>query len=115
MSLAPESFAKYFERHVIEDEQGRGWLDYRLGTGGTAELTNIEVYREYRRAGVGRTLLGRMIAELPPDVKIVYAFTSDKNVLAHAWYRSIGFTLTFAPHFYAGMNESAYLCVKVLK
>lgn len=118
MSLNPglvPDFGKYFERHIVVDREGRGWLDYRLGTGGTAELTNIEVSRSHRRAGVGRTLLSRMIAELPSDVATVFAFTSEKNVLAHQWYQSLGFQLIRAPQFYASMGEDAYLCVKQLK
>lgn len=112
MSIAPTSFVKYFERRILEDELGRGWLDYRLAPGGTAELVNIEIGREHRRQGIGRTLLARMLAELPPETAIVYAFTSCTNRTAHAWYRALGFSLTLLPRFYASMNEDAYCCVK---
>ena len=105
---------RYFTRHLIEDELGRGWLDYRLATGGAAEIVNIEVFWNHRRRGVGRRLLARMIAELPPDVKAVYAFTSQANVAAHRWYRALGFELHPAPRLYASMNEDAFCCVKVL-
>ena len=104
----------YFARHLIEDDQRRGWLDYRLATGGAAEIVNIEVAWNHRRRGVGRRLLDRMIAELPADVKAVYAFTSQTNVAAHRWYLAMGFCLYPAPRLYASMNEDAFCCVKVL-
>ncbi len=115
MSVAPVSFVKYFERRILEDEQGRGWLDYRLAPGGTAEMVNIEIGRANRRQGVGRTLLARMIAELPLEIGVVYAFTSATNATAIRWYRAMGFSLTLLPRFYAAMNEDAYCCVKAVR
>lgn len=115
MSIAPDSPEKYFRRHVIEDDNGHGWLDYRLGTGGTAELTNIEVSNEHRREGVGRLLLARMVAELPLDVKTVYAWTSAQNRIAHEWYDAMEFTRMLVPGFYKSMGEDAYLCVKNIR
>lgn len=110
----PAPSAKYFVRRLIHDDQGRGWLDYRIAPGGTAEIVNIETAREHRREGVGRTLLGRMIAELPPDCRVIYAFTSADNKIAHEWYRAMNFQLHRLPRFYASMNEDAFCCVKVL-
>lgn len=112
MNIAPASLARYFERRIIVDEQGRGWLDCRLAPGGTAELTNIEVGREHRRKGVGRRLLARMIADLPAETHVVYAFTARSNRIAQDWYRAVGFCLTLLPGFYAAMNDDAYCCVK---
>lgn len=113
--LVPSHFGKYFERHIIVDREGRGWLDYRLGTGDTAELTNIEVSSKRRREGVGRTLLARMIAELPPEIATVFAFTAASNITAQAWYQAMGFRMIRAADFYSGMGEDAYLCVKPIK
>lgn len=104
----------HFTRHLLEDPQGRGWLDYRLAPGGTAEIVNIEVSSAYRRQGVGKELLSRMIAELPPETRAVYAFTSAVNPIAHEWYMAMGFELNFVPKLYFSMNEDAYCCVKVL-
>ncbi|HEV7224615.1 MAG TPA: GNAT family N-acetyltransferase [Pirellulales bacterium] len=105
---------RYFARHLIEDEQGRGWLDYRLATGGAAEIVNIEVLWNHRRRGVGRRLLARLIAELPADVKAIYAFTSQVNAAAQRWYEAMGFELHPAPKLYFSMREDAYCCIKVL-
>jgi ribosomal protein S18 acetylase RimI-like enzyme len=105
---------RYFARRLIEDEQGRGWLDYRLAPGGAAEIVNIEVAWNHRRRGVGRRLLERLVAELPADVKVVYAFTSQVNAAAHRWYEATGFELHPAPKLYFSMHEDAYCCIKVL-
>ena len=103
----------YFTRHLISDEHGQ--LEYRLAPGGTAEIVEIAVASPHRRSGVGRRLLERMIAELPSEVKTIYAFTSGRNDIAHEWYRATGFVLSFLPRFYAAMGEDAYCCLKVLE
>ena len=103
----------HFPRHLITDEHGE--LEYRLAPGGTAEIVEIAVASPHRRTGVGRRLLERMIAELPPEVKTIYAFTSARNYIAHQWYRATGFTLTLLPRFYAAMGEDAYCCLKILE
>jgi ribosomal protein S18 acetylase RimI-like enzyme len=105
----------YFTRHLIRDGADRGWLDYRLAPGETAEIVNIEVAGEHRRQGVGRLLLGRMIAALPPDIFAVYAFTRSSNAIACQWYRAMEFELTLVPRFYRAQNEDAFCCVKVLR
>lgn len=104
----------YFTRHLLTDPQERGWLDYRIAPGGSAEIVNIEVDNHHRRQGVGRALLERMIAELPDDVRTIYAFTVATNPIAHDWYRAMKFELNFVNKFYFGMCEDAYCCVKVL-
>jgi ribosomal protein S18 acetylase RimI-like enzyme len=114
MSSMTASTAKYFQRRVIEDEQRRGWLDYRLAPGDTAEMVNIEVGRAHRRQGVGRALLARLIAELPPQVGVLYAFTSASNAIGIEWYRAMGFSLSPLPRFYASMNEDAFCCMKTV-
>ena len=103
---------RYFARHLIEDEQGRGWLDYRLATGGAAEIVNIEVDAAWRGRGVGTKLFERMLSELPPEVCVVYAFTARGNVPAQAWYRKQGFEMTLIPRFYAARGEDAFCCVR---
>lgn len=104
----------YFMRHIIRDDAGRGSLDYRLAPGETAEIVNIEVAGAHRRQGVGRLLLDRMIAALPPDVAAVYAFTRATNAIACQWYRAMGFELTLVPWFYRAQEEDAFCCVKVI-
>ena len=103
----------YFTRHVITDPHGQ--LEYRLAPGGTAEIVEIAVESPHRRTGVGRQLLERMIAELPQEVKTIYAFTSANNYIAHRWYGATGFSLILLPKFYAAMGEDAYCCVKQIK
>ena len=105
----------YFARHLIRDDAGRGSLDYRIAPGETAEIVNIEVAGEHRRHGVGRLLLARMIAALPPDVAAIYAFTRATNRTACEWYRAMEFELTLVPRFYRAQDEDAFCCVKVLK
>lgn len=105
----------YFTRHLICDDDDRGCLDYRLAPGETAEIVNIEVAGEHRRQGVGRLLLGRMVAALPPEVAAVYAFTRASNRMACDWYRAMAFELTRVPRFYRAQNEDAYCCVKVFE
>lgn len=103
----------YYTRHRIVTANGR--LEYRLAPGGTAEIVDIEVASPSRRRGLGRQMLEQMIAQLPSDVKTIYALTSARNRIAHQWYRACGFTLTFVPSFYASMGEDAYCCVKELE
>ena len=100
----------YFTQHHVIEPHGR--LEYRLAPGGTAEIVEIEVASPYRRTGVGRRLLERMIAKLPPQVKTIYAFTSARNQIAHQWYRATGFELTLIPNFYASFDDNAFCCVK---
>lgn len=110
MHKAPVTFDIYFTRHIIEDEHG--WIDWRLQTGGAAEIVNIEVDAACRGRGIGTKLFQRMLAELPPEAAVVYAFTTRSNVPAQAWYRKQGFELTLVPRFYVARGEDAFCCVK---
>lgn len=98
---------QYFDRRVIAEQHG--FLEWRLAPGGTAEIVEIEVSSEHRRTGVGRKLLERMLAELPDDVRVIYAFTRETNGIAADWYSAVGFRMQLLPGFYAD-GDGAIIC-----
>lgn len=80
-----------------------GYIVWRLGTGGNAEVLHLKVYSEYRRQGHGRQLLRAMLAKLKedPPYRTVYGFCLPDNEDAAAFYRKMGFTVSEVEGVYA--------------
>lgn len=98
------------ENYVIT--VGKSFLEYRLGTGGTCEICDIEVDNLHRRTGVGRYLLKTLIEHLQdiaPSTITVYAFCRTENRIAKEWYSAMGFCIYPIPEFY-GKGHNAYCC-----
>lgn len=103
--------ARHFEKRTIAQIDQRAVLEYRYAPGGAIEIVDIEVGNEYRRTGVGRAMLNRLLEICENDTETVYAFTSQMNFIARDWYLAMGFSLIGLPGFYGG-GEDAILCVK---
>jgi ribosomal protein S18 acetylase RimI-like enzyme len=93
-------------------ETEHGFLVYRLAPGRTAEIVDIAVANTARRTGVGRSLFQAMLAKLPPEHEVIYAFTRASNHIARRWYRALGFRGTFVPNFYGDDDPDAVLLVR---
>ncbi|MDE6618875.1 MAG: ribosomal protein S18-alanine N-acetyltransferase [Clostridiales bacterium] len=62
-------------------------------TADECEISNIAVVEQYRRMGVGKTLLASLLNELTVrGVHSVFLLVRDGNVSATALYQSLGFT-----------------------
>jgi len=83
---------KYEESHVIF-WKGYGHLIWRYDTGNTVQLCDIEAYK--KRQGIGKRLLRQMVNNLnSDDAHCIYGFTAEKNKVAQAFYKAVGFTVS---------------------
>ena len=82
-------------------EDGDGYIVWRTGTGGNAELLHIRTPNLAR--GAGRRLMMTMVRRLrnKPPYATVFGFTRLDNKAAHKFYRSLGFTLSLVWGVYA--------------
>lgn len=68
-----------------------GFVVYRLDAG-AVELLNLAVDWRFRRGGIGRFLVNRIIDKLSPRRrKVLGAVIRERNLLAQCFYRSLGF------------------------
>lgn len=75
---------------VIEHRGGR--LAWRIGSGRTVEIEDIEVPNAVRRQKVGRQMVSMLLRECEREgVRTVYAFTRTSNGVAQAFYRELRF------------------------
>lgn len=75
-------------------------LWWRVGSGNTIEIVDIEVMSE-RRKGVGRKLVETLLNQLDPDTR-VYAITRVDNEIAMQFYEALQFrTVNILRRFYA--------------
>ena len=82
------------EGEWIHKRHGIGQIAWRLGIGGSAEITNLDVDPGKRRQGHGRMLVFHVLKHCrgnPPHA--VYGFTSADNDIAHRFYGALGFLL----------------------
>lgn len=80
---------------LVERQDGNGgWIVWRTGTGGNAELLHLRVRRPGH--GVATELVKLMLAKLKerPPYATVFGFTRVGNESAHGFYRWAGFSLT---------------------
>ena len=97
---------------------GNGTLVWRFGGGGTAEIVDIDVSSERRREGIGRMMVGYLLDDLRKwnganagdGVRLIYAITRRRNLIAQSFYDSLGFRLLGAMHrFYSDPNDDALM------
>jgi ribosomal protein S18 acetylase RimI-like enzyme len=80
-------------------------LIYRIGSGDTVEILDIQVMSK-RRMGIGRRMVSKLLADLPPTIKLVYAFTRSSNEISQEFYKGIGFRcVAVARKFYQGEDS----------
>jgi ribosomal protein S18 acetylase RimI-like enzyme len=82
-----------FDSVSYEYDPARGFVVWRLGTGGNVELLHIRAF-DLRKGG-GRSLFYTMLDRLAdrPPYHTVYGFTRVSNTRAAAFYSAIGFNL----------------------
>jgi GNAT superfamily N-acetyltransferase len=76
----------------------QGYVNWRLGTAGDIELTNIRV--DTKRRGYGRRLFYILLTNTirwHPTAKNIYGFTETRNEGAQVFYESLGFHLYNIP------------------
>lgn len=101
-----------------DDPQGRGYIEWRWTPAYGVEIVNIEVGNAYRRQGVGRLLLERLLEECGEQLRTVYAITRASNLIAVEWYAAMGFHIGGTLNgFYDGDPEmvDAILFAKVVR
>lgn len=91
-----------------------GWMFFPAGNGmaAEAEITRIAVSPAARRQGLGRALLGEMLAALAPDGEplTVYLDVRESNCAAQALYESFGFVQQGRrPRFYGDEDAREYV------
>jgi ribosomal protein S18 acetylase RimI-like enzyme len=94
--LQNEFMQKYvlpFDSVSYEYDGQAGFIVWRMGTGGNAELLHIKAYE--LREGLGRALLYKMLDRLAdqPPYHTVYGFSRVSNKRAASFYKAMGFHL----------------------
>lgn len=86
----PPDLAKYMDVFVRRSEHG--YIIWRRGTGGNAELLWIKSDKK----GHGRELFVGMLRQLKedPPYHTVFGFARETNLLGLAWYDKMGFDLS---------------------
>lgn len=111
-STSPEAaqweISQYFQYEVRvaeSDSDVVGFLAARTLGAGESEILNLAVAPEFRRRGIGRTLLQAWMKEA---AGIVYLEVRASNQAAQQFYKSVGFELlTVRPQYYSTPPESA--------
>lgn len=104
MLVIPEHVNPYTVIHYIEDY--RGYIVWRLGSGGNIELLHIAA--SYPRVGYGTSLVRSMVdklLELPEKPKAVFGFTRAQLEPANKFYQALGFSLHRLSDFYKQIPE----------
>ena len=73
----------------ISISDGKDYLDWREGSGGTVEIFDVVVNSD-RRKGRGRVLVSILLAQLPAETK-VWAITRSDNDIGILWYEAMRF------------------------
>src|SRR5579872_6541249 len=76
--------------HSLVFDDGMAYVVWRLGTGNNAELLHIQASERFK----GYQLLRAMLNEMRPPYATVFGFTRFSNVVARAFYKRHGFTLS---------------------
>lgn len=96
MATDSDYIVGYTNKSVTRNN-GKDFLVYREGSGGTIEIFEILVQSD-RRVGTGTKLIEQLISE-NPDKKI-FAFTRYENVNARKFYIKNGFMEIAIRNFY---------------
>ena len=100
----PSEYLSYELRIASWDTQLAGFLVGRTLAPGESEILNFAVVPEWRRRGVGRTLIEAWIREFPGDV---YLDVRASNETAQKFYKALGFELVVErPEYYTSPPET---------
>lgn len=70
----------------------KDFLKWRVGSGNTVEIFDIEVASIHRRQGGGRWMVNFLVDHcLPEGTKLVWAITRASNLKAHEFYEEMKF------------------------
>ena len=89
----------------IERHEGHSWLEYRIGSGDTVEILDINVSNTARRQGTGREMVKELLSRLGKDNLLVYAITRWSNTAAQEFYEAIGFRIVGRLHNFYRQRE----------
>jgi len=101
--------------NTISRNNGRDYLVWRAGSGGTIEIFNIFVLSERRKSGIGRKMIEELRAKAEKSKKhLIFAITRLSNKNAQQFYEKTGFYLIAElPGFYS--DESALMYGLLIK
>lgn len=94
-------YNEFLERYIRKYEHLRwvfwpekGFIVWRMGTGGNAELLHITSFKQGR--GYGRELVGEMVRQLQenPPYYSVFGFSLSSRVYLKRVYQHLGFNIT---------------------
>ena len=85
-----------------------GYFVYTMA-GRAIELENFAVAASYRRQGVGRMMLQRVVAALSPKRKLLRVVVADYNLAAQLFFRARGLRCTAIEHAYARFRNGTPL------
>jgi len=88
--------------------QPNAFLDYRPGSGNTVEILDISVDAEYRRKGLGRWMVNRLLDRAGEGV-LVFAITRHTNYIAQQFYEDMRFKVIGYLRDFYGNGESALM------
>lgn len=88
--MATSGMASYGTKRISYGP--KDWLDWRLGSGNTVEIFDINVDSESRRSGRGRRMVDKLIdSEMPKETAMVWAITRSDNLIAQQFYEKMRF------------------------
>ena len=95
----PSDYLGYDLSVAVVEERVAGFLASRTLVPGESEILNVAVLPEYRRRGVGRTLLATWLGSVQGTV---FLEVRASNEAARTFYRSLGFEdFLLRPQYYA--------------
>jgi [ribosomal protein S18]-alanine N-acetyltransferase len=101
----PTDYLAYDVLVAVQGGQVAGFLVTRSVAEGEHEILNLAVAPEFRRCGIGRTLLERFMAQPRGSV---FLEVRESNRGARDFYQSVGFKeLTRRPQYYELPSEAA--------
>lgn len=92
----------------VSDGQIAGFIVYALARS-QLELWNLAVLPQWRRVGIGRRLIARLVEKLRPGRERLVADVREKNTGAQLFFRACGFrAVQVIRRPYAEIDEDAY-------
>ena len=87
-----------------------GFCVYSLHAG-RIEVENIAVHPDYRRQGVGASLVAKIASKLTPRRRnLVRVAANEENTASHLFWKACGFrAVAVIPNFWDGFDFAAYI------
>jgi hypothetical protein len=93
---------------IVLDREPLDFLDWRVASGGTVEIVDIQA-GSARREGKGRRLVRRLYRDMPAGVPLVWALTRTENAVANSFYAALGFRAMAVLRDFYGRGEDAVM------